>query len=123
MASYEPGRYWAKITRQAMGQASTGNPQFVLSFLVVGKVDPTKPDGELIACPQYERSIFRTITEKTVDYLIEDLKTLEYDKPSFKFLDPETEGYQDFTGKELEVFCRHETYNGKQQEKWGIAGK
>lgn len=121
MASYEPGRYWAKITRQAMGEAGTGTPQFVLTFLIVGKINPVDPKGDLIPCPQFERSHFRTITDKTIDYFVEDLKILEYDKQSFKYLDPTEEGYVDFTDREIEVSCRHEDYQGKKNEKWGLA--
>lgn len=120
---YEVGRYYGRVTRQAMGEAKTGNPQFVLSFVILGKVNLADPEGELLSCPQGERSIYRTITEGTIQFVIEDLQALGYTKPSFKYLDPATPGFVDFAGKELEFFCSHETDNrdGNLREKWGIA--
>lgn len=118
---YEPGRYWCKVTGQAMGKSKAGNAQFILSFAVVGKVDPSDPGGELIACPKNERRMFLTITEKTGEYVIEDLKRLGYQKQSFKFLDPERDGYHDFTGHEFEARCDPNEYEGKTTEKWRVA--
>lgn len=124
--AYEVGRYYGRVTRQAMGETSNGNAQFVLSFLILGKVNLADPGGDLLTCPQGERSVFRTITDKTIDYVIEDLKALGYTKPSFKYLDPGTPGFEDFTGKELEFFCDHKLDNrddhqGELREQWGIA--
>ena len=124
--AYEVGRYYGRVTRQAMGETSNGNAQFVLSFLILGKVNLADPGGELLACPQGERSIYRAITENTIDFVMDDLRALGYTKPSFKYLDPETPGFVDFTGKELEFFCSHEADNrdgrsGELREKWGIA--
>jgi hypothetical protein len=120
---YDEGPYWGKIIRQAMGETRNGNPQFVLTFEVVGKVDPTDPTGELISCKKYERSVFRVITEKTMPYFVEDLEVLEFTKPSFKFLDPNVDGFVDFSGREMEFYCSHKEYEGQLREQWGISGQ
>lgn len=120
---YEPGRYWCKVTGQAMGTSSKGNPQFVLTFAVVGKVDPSDPGGELISCPKNERRMFLTITEKTGEYVIKDLKVLGYQKQSFAFLNPDRDGYHDFTGREFEARCEPNEYEGKTTERWRVVGE
>lgn len=125
---YEQGNYWCKITNQQLGESKEKKtPQWVLTFDVVGKINPADPEGELIGCDQYERSIFRVITDKTVDYLIEDVKRLcerAGIKPvllGFEYLDPKTPGFLDFKDVEFEAYCKHDTYEGKTREQWGIS--
>lgn len=119
---YQPGRYWGRIVAQAIGMTSKNNPQFVLTFKVIGKVNPEDPDGELLpVSEQYERSIFKVITDKTIDYVMEDLQKLGFDRETFKELDPNTPGFQSFVGNELAFYCDHDTYEGTVREKWGLA--
>lgn len=119
---YESGRYACKVTNQAMGEAGTGNPQFVLRFKVMGLVDPADPTRFIPAQQQYERTFYRTITEKTIDYFIEDLKTLGFAGKSFKDLDPNTEGFHDFRGADVDMWCAHEDDpKGGAREKWSVA--
>lgn len=116
------GRYWVRITRQALGESNNGNAQAVISFNVMGKINLADPDGDLLHCPDGERSIYLVITEKTVDRVIEDLKKLGYTKSSFRFIDPNVEGHHDFTGFEFAAYCTIEEYKGKEREKWRVAG-
>ncbi len=119
---YQSGRYACKITGQALGKAGTGNPQFVLRFQVFGLVDPQDPSRFIPAPQQYERTHYRTITEKTVPYLLEDLKILGFDGDSFRDLDPGTEGFCDFRGKDVDMWCAHEqAQDGGEREKWSVA--
>jgi hypothetical protein len=119
---YEPGRYACKVTEQALGEAKTGNTQFVLRFTVLGKVDPADPSRYIPAAAQYERTMYRAITEKTVPYLIEDLKTLKFKGGSFSDLDPNNPGFHDFTGLDFDGWCKHEKdQQGQMREKWGVA--
>lgn len=119
---YESGRYACKVTDQAMGEASTGNPQFVLRFKVMGLVDPSDPTRFIPAQQQYERTFYRTITEKTIEYFVEDLKTLGFSGDSFKKLDPNTDGFHDFRGADVDMWCAHEDdTSGGSREKWSVA--
>ena len=118
---YDPGTYWGKITNQQLGTTSNGNPQFVLSFSVLGIVDPADPEGELLGCPQGERSVYRVITDKTIAFVLEDLARLGFVGDDFAQLDLNTPGCQDFTRLEFPFFCQHDTYKGKVREKWGLA--
>ncbi len=118
---YTPGKYLGKVVSQALGKTKNGNDQFVLTFVVQGKIDPADPDGALIECEKYERTVFRVFTPKTIEYIVNDLRTLGFEGGSFSLLDPETPSYHDFTGQEFAFTCEHDTYDGQEREKWGIA--
>lgn len=124
-ASYEIGRYWGRIVNQQLGRTSNNNPQIVITFLIIGRVDAADPDEGLIECPQYERSVFRVITEKTIDYVREDLTTLEFDG-EWEELALTHPNCVDLRGKELAFFCQHGSFKLKDgstitTEQWSIA--
>src|SRR5687767_6212708 len=75
VTTFEPGQYIGKVTRWAMIRAKSEakTPQFALTFLPLGRIDPQNAEGELLACPEVERTIFRPITENTADWLLRDL--------------------------------------------------
>jgi hypothetical protein len=119
---YEVGRYACKVIDQALGEAGTGNPQFVLRFQVMGLVDPADPSAFIPARGQYERTHYRTITEKTISYFMDDLKALGFAGSSFRDLDPKSEGFHDFRGQDVDMWCAHEPdQKGGTREKWGVA--
>jgi hypothetical protein len=120
---YAKGVYVCQGISQALGETSNGNTQFVLRFKVLGAVDPDNADNYIPAEEQYERTYYRVINEKTIDYAIEDLKALGFDRESFKFLDPNTPGFQNFAGQVFNMFCKHTTYQGEPREEWGVARK
>ncbi|ANS03325.1 hypothetical protein [uncultured Mediterranean phage uvDeep-CGR2-KM19-C37] len=117
---YEPGTYWAKITAQQLSETSKGNPQFVLTFSLQGRVNRADPEGDLVPCPSGERRMYRAITDKTIKYFMDDLRSLGFIGDSFRQLDPKFSGHFSFLGKELEVECEHEMYEGKQKERWQL---
>lgn len=118
---YQKGRYLCRTTKQGFSEASTGTPQFFLQFLVGGMIDPKNPQGDLIPVVQLERTMFRAITNKTMEYLLEDVRQLGYEGSKLSELDPATPNYHSFADSEVEMYCDHDAYNGKQQEKWGLA--
>lgn len=127
---YEHGSvYWGRVTKQQMGKAeSSGNPQFVLSFIIMGKVNPLDPKGDLLSCPSQERTIYRVITDKTIDYALEDLQALCDARgitpypTSFRQVDPNRPEFNcDFVGTEIGFYCKHDTYQGKTKEKWQVS--
>ncbi len=118
--TYQAGRYRGRIVAQALSETSTGNTQFVLTFDVLGLYDPTQPET-LAMAPEGQRSVFRVITEKTIDYFMEDLKYLGFDKATFGALDPSSPNHHSFAGQEIDVICSHEEYEGKQREKWSLS--
>ena len=118
-AYYEEGRYKGVVSAQALGKSSTGNTQFVLTFEILGGVDPTQPDSLIRVAPG-QRSIFRSITEKTIDWFVDDLKFLGYNRSSFQPLDPSHQNHHSFKGMEIEVECKHKQYNGETREQWNL---
>lgn len=121
-AQYAPGIYRGRVTTWGLTKsASKGTNQFVLRFVVLGIVDQSDPEAGLISCPQMERSVYRPITEKTVDWVIDDLqKIFGYDRESFAYLDPSHPGAFNFGEFETNFRCAHEVYQGKTQERWSF---
>ena len=119
--------YWGRVTKQAMGKTKNGNAQFVLSFMVIGEVNPLDPQGDLISCQSYERTVYRVINDKTVDFAMQDIEALCDAKgcdgiTSFRSLDPDRPEFtHDFVGTELAFFCKHDVYEGKTNEKWQVS--
>jgi hypothetical protein len=116
---YDPGLYRVRIENQQLGETTNGNPQFVLTFTPLGEHD--LKDNTLLACPSLPRSAFMTITDNTVDFVLETLRHLGFQGTSFAQLDPSTEAFHDFKGIECDAYCKHEEYDGKTKEKWNIS--
>lgn len=107
---YPEGRYKAEILEQGFSDAKTGTTQFVLAIRIF-ETENGDPVNE------GERFVFRPITEKTMPYLVEDLRSLGYEGNS---LQPLADGNQ-FVGKVAVFFVKHETdREGKQQERWSV---
>lgn len=116
---YPQGVYIGRVVRQELGTSSKkGTPQFSVTFEIVDALDP---GGNPIGVTQtYERSVFLYLTEKAMEIALDALKTLGFNKASLKFLDPNNVGFCDFTGKEVELYCKHEEYEGDERERWSI---
>lgn len=118
---YEIGNYIGEVTAQALGKASTGTPQFVLRFRVLGKPDPSDP-GSFTPVQEYERTIYRAITPNTIDYVVQDLEKLGYERGGFGALDPSHQDHQSFVGMQIDVYCKHENNaKGDLGEKWQLS--
>lgn len=114
----KPGKYVGHIQQWSLGKASTGNPQFTITFaLAYYKL----AGGGQEDCPSLERTIFRSITDKTIDFFVKDLQALGYDRDTFDALDPKAPDAFDFQGIEIEASLKYETYEGKEREKWNLA--
>lgn len=125
VTTFEPGEYVGKVTRWALVKAKNDNktPQFALTFLPLGRVDPQNPEGDLLPCPEVERTVFRPITGNTASWLLRDLKQFfEYPHESFVPLDPDGPDPFDFRDKEFPTVLAYEEYEGKTREKWNFAG-
>jgi hypothetical protein len=124
---YEPGIYWIRIKDFRLGKSSKKEtPQWVLTFQVESKVNTADPEGSAYACDQYERSIFRAITDKTIDWLKSDIAfLLEQGKIDDTFdrmdrLDSGTPGCLPLAGIICQAYCNHKTFEGNTKEEWGL---
>ena len=113
---YAEGPYRAEIKEQGLSKSKNDNPQFFLKIVVLESLDINP-----ISYQQYERTIFWTVTEKTIDFVVDKLATLGFQGASFRQLDPSHVGHQSFVGQEIEVYCKLETYEGKEREKWDLS--
>jgi hypothetical protein len=124
---YEVGRYIGKVTHQRLGETSSGKPQLVLSFQVLGMVNLSDPEGDLFSCPQGERSIYRVITEKTLDYAKSDMDSLEWYGDRWSQFDEENPSFVGIIGNEYAFFCKHEPKQAKNDDgewvAWWTAGE
>jgi hypothetical protein len=114
-----PGFYVAHVQNWGLAQSKTkGTPQFTLAVVLTNFKGP---GGKLEECPSLTRTIYRAITEKTIEYFVNDLKALGYDRDNFDDLDPASPNAFDFEGKEVEVRLKYEQYEGQEQERWELA--
>lgn len=119
---YPEGLFIGKIVNHVLGETKTGKPQLIITFIVIGKRDPANPDGPLITVyEQFDRTIYRVITNKTIDFVLQDLAQLGFQGDSFSELDCNSQVHQDFRGQECNVYCKHDNYNGRDNEKWSFA--
>lgn len=115
----DKGGYIGAITAQGFNEAKTGNPQFWFDFEVQAK---KAGDGsaEPLAEPE-KRTYYRVITEKTMPFLLEDLRTIGYDGTSLAMLEPTHPQHFSLVGNVVEMYCGHELYEGKTKERWSVS--
>ncbi len=116
---YAAGRYQCRVIGQEFTEAGTGSKQFVLKIVPTGRYRLDEPDA-LEQVQEQERRIYRAITDNTISYFLDDLVYLGFEGDSFTELDPSTPGFHDLTGLLIDATCSHETFKGKQSEKWQI---
>jgi uncharacterized protein (TIGR02996 family) len=108
--------YKGKITKWGIAESSKKKtPQVFFTVSILAELDDK---GEEFDCPSYERTIYRAVTENTVDFLIDDIGRLGFELTSFSQLNPDDPNAIDFTDKEVVVRCKHEEYEGKARERF-----
>ncbi len=118
---YQPGEYWGDVVDHGLTEAQTGTPQLYVRFLVLGKVSAVDPEQYDEAGEQYERTVYRPITDKTIDFVTEDMERLDFHGTMFEDFKADGPGDFDIRGTQFKFFCKHEVYNHVQKEKWSIA--
>lgn len=116
MTYYSQGAYKCEVIDQGLSMSSTEKPQIWLLVRVLQSND--NPD---LTINQYERTIFWTLTEKTIDFTLDKLERLGFSGQSFRDVDPNVEGHHSFVGQIIDCWCRLETYEGKEREKWDLS--
>lgn len=116
MTYYARGAYKAEIIGQGLSKSSKENSQFWIQAKILESIDDPS-----LAIEQYDRTIFWSITEGTIDFVVEKLERLGFRGESFKQLDPGTANHHSFVGQEVDLFCKLEQYEGKEREKWDLS--
>ena len=125
---YTKGIYAVEFISQGFNEAQTGTTQFFVQFKVIHKIGS---DGA-VGVPEQggEETFFRAITDKTVEFFIDDLKKLNVAVAGLDIQrldptnpDPVLVGELASNGKRYgRMYAGEETYNGKTKVKWGTAG-
>lgn len=118
---YEEALYDVKIISQQLRENNKGNPELVLGIKPFRHADAGHniDDGK-------PRAIYLTLTENTLGtpsnpgWVLQTLQWLGFTGTSFAQLDPEHPQAVLFEGKEVQALCKHEEYNGKENEKWSF---
>lgn len=120
-AFYDQGLHAAEITGQALGESSKGTPQFILKVKIMGNGTPSQYTAH---AQQYERTVYMTLTEKTMKFVAEKLASIGFTGKGLSYLDPNKQGYHNFVGQEVALWCKHEPAfdnPSEMREKWDIA--
>lgn len=118
---YQAGTYRCRGVGHAWDEAGTGSKQLLIKMKVEGeRIESFDTSGEpqVVDAPvatSYERTVFLTINDKTIEYVIKKLRFAGFDGASFDDLD--------LFGHELTAICRHEpTQDGSgMRERWDLA--
>ena len=117
---YDQGLHIGQIVSHNLGKANTGTPQIVLRVKILGipKVDGTYEAFKF----QNERTIFISLTEKTVDFVIPQLEAMGFDGASIDQLDPENPKAVNLAGNQVDLWCKHEKdQKGELRERWNVS--
>lgn len=120
MSTYYPqGFYQMEVTEQRLGKSSNGNPQWMVRGNIQQRIHD---DGSTEPVERnYDRTIYRVITDKTIEYLLEDLSALGCPGiEKYEQLDQDHPQAWDIRGQWIEVVCTYNTYQGNQREQWNI---
>lgn len=107
---YAEGVYECEIVAQGLNTSKTKGTPGVF-------VDIMPRNG------QYDRRIQWWITDKTVDFVIRDLRLIGFSGESWSEFDPTSEKFYDFTGKTIQAQCKYErdaTDQSKVYERWEL---
>jgi hypothetical protein len=117
--TYAKGKYRAEILDQGFEESATkGTPCFYLLLVIIGRYDD---EDKVQECPRYERTYRQYLANETgVNILRGDLKTLGVQVNDLTQLDPSTVGHVRLAGRQIDVICDLESYQGKQRERWGL---
>lgn len=120
MSKFDEGRYRGKIVKWELSESKTKKtPQIAFTFSIVGYYTANR---ELVAMPGFdERTVFKFFTDKTIDYVLEDLRKLGWDGADPAELSPSHPNAFDFANRECDLTCEYEDYEGKQRERWNMA--
>jgi hypothetical protein len=119
MTQFARGRYRVQITDQRFVESSQKKTVgFNLGFRVLSSID--RPEEQV---PRYRRELVLWVTEKTFRHVLHALYSLGYAGTTLSGVDPDTEGFHQFRGMEVEVDCSHESSTrGELFERWELAG-
>lgn len=125
MPFYDEGRYQCKIVSQAFGESKTKKtPFFALTIVPIAYFHAGLPEPEPVR--QEERTVYLYFTEKTMESVCRDLRSLGFVGDKFSELDPDNPDHQSLVDQTAEFYCKIESYKDdkgteRSGEKWQLA--
>lgn len=119
--AYTPGRYRGRVSKTALTQnENSKNYQVVLQFELVGRYDA---QGQLETCDPSTRTVWRVLTDKTVERVAQELRALGFTGGSWVQIDEEQAGndFVDLRNVECDLQMRIEAYQGVDRERWELS--
>ena len=119
-ATYAEGKYRARILQQGFERSSVKKtPCFFLQI----EIQSAYGEGQQLEdCPRFERTYRQYLANETgVNILRSDLKALDVEFSDFRQLDPDAPDGVCLVGREIDVECRHEPFDGTISERWCIS--
>src|SRR5258708_17571397 len=116
---YEEGLHIGDLVQQAIGESGTGRPQIVLRVKILG----TAIDDQSFTPhrQQFERTIYMTVTDKTIPFIIENLRVAGFDGDKISTLEPGVKNHVSLIGNRINLWCKHEEdKQGDLRERWQI---
>lgn len=117
---YDEGLHVGEIISHQLTKARTGTNQLVIRVKILGVPNE---QNYIPHAYQYERSIFWSLTEKTVPFVVDKLKRLHFEGHPSQ-LDPSSSDPISLKGHQVDLWCSHEPgLNGGIRERWDVAGQ
>jgi len=114
--AYDNGMYRCRVTGQGFFKIDNAKKTeyFGLTVVPIGRYAAgAGEDGELFQCDDWPRTVRLWLTAKAIDITGEQLLELGWDGQRFVDLDPSTDGFHDFSGKEVTLSCSQEQVGDK----------
>lgn len=113
MPQFEPGMYWMETPQLGTTNSSKGTPAIFLK----GRITHVAIGGETKPYPlPTERTLWEYLSDAAFQYSIERLNSVGFNGD---FANPQLSGDH---SKGVWVECSVELYDGKQKERWQLAG-
>tara|TARA_Y100001963_G_scaffold151549_1_gene234590 strand:- start:101 stop:646 length:546 start_codon:yes stop_codon:yes gene_type:complete len=116
--------YRCTVTNQVLTKSKEkGTPCLLLTVVPNVFLAANGDEEDLGLNEQFCRLIYIYITEKTIDYALEDLARLGFSGNKFSQLNPDNDDHHSFVGDVVECYCKHETYEGETRERWRLSSR
>jgi hypothetical protein len=116
----QEGKYQATLMDYGIVQKDKQKPSLNVVIKVTGKYDAVIPDKIVNREPPLTRTMYLPITENTIEMLKEQLVVMGLKETfrGFATLDKTHSQAALKIGAEFPVWCKHNTYQGKTNERW-----
>ena len=122
---YKEGTYGVEVTEQHLSKSSNENPMVMIRFkpdcIQAGSNAQTgEPEWDNLSITNYERTTYLVVTENTIDSVCKRLRQIGIVISDWGHVDQNHPECCSIVGKRVAMACKHEVYQSKDKESWGI---